>query len=60
MLEGLGANRDALQCEHAVLRYANTSLHPVVHEGDSLVLVIDNTFQPSSQISIELYYAVGY
>jgi len=43
-----------------VLRYANTSLHPVVHESDDLVLVVDNTFQPSAQITIELVYAVGY
>jgi len=36
------------------------AVHPVVHEGDELTLVIDNHFTPSAQIEVALYYALGY
>lgn len=60
LLEGVGANRDNSHTEHAAILYASTSVHPVVHETDSLTLVIDNQFTASAQIGIEIYYALGY
>ena len=59
VLEGVGANRDNAHTEHAAIVYASTSVHPVIHESDSLTLVIDNHFAPSAQISIEFYYCLG-
>jgi len=60
LLEGLGLNRDTVNTEHAVIRYANTSIHPVVDESDTLTLVIDNNTAPSAQITIDVYFALGY
>lgn len=60
VLEGVGANRSATATQEVPIIYANTSLHPVVHETDTLTLVIDNHAAPSAQIQINLYVANGY
>ena len=60
LLEGLGANRDTVTTQQAVIIYSGTSLHPVVHESDTLTLVIDNHFAVSAEIAIDLYVALGY
>jgi hypothetical protein len=60
LLEGLGANRDTVKSEQVPILYASTSVHPSVSPHDTLFLVIDNHFQPSAQIGIDLYVANGY
>jgi hypothetical protein len=52
-------NRSASASEQASIRYTNSSLNPVVHEGDSLTLVVDNQSTPSAQVLIEIYVALG-
>lgn len=60
VLEGVGMNRSSFASQHAVILYANTSVHPAIDGSDSFTLVVDNAFVPSAQVVIDLYYALGY
>lgn len=60
LLQGVGANRDTVASEIASIVFASTSVHPTVDEDDELMLVVDNHFTPSAQITIHVFYALGY
>ncbi len=59
VLEGVGQNRSNVAPQVAPVVFTSTSVHPWVHESDSLTLVVDNTLAASAQIQVELLYAVG-
>lgn len=60
LLEGVGANRSATATQEVPIIYASTSLHPVVHESDTLTLIVDNHFAASGVTLVEVYWATGY
>ena len=60
MLEQVGINRDLSRCEHAVIVYASTSVHPAVIEANTLQLRITGNGAASAAVNVDLYYALGY
>lgn len=59
LLQTLGRNRDMAAAEETVVVYASTSLHPYVDEIDVLTLRVSNNTQPSAQVVVDVYFALG-
>ena len=59
VLQGVGANRAAATTEMAAIVFSTTSVHPVVHESDTLTLSISNNAVNSAIVVINLYVALG-
>lgn len=60
VLRGLGMNRDKAASEDAPIVYAGTNLHPVVNGESVLRLKISDQSVASAQLTITLYFALGY
>lgn len=59
LLQTLGRNRDLATTEMTPIFYAATGVHPYVDEVDQLTLRVTGTVQPSAQIVIDVFYALG-
>ena len=59
VLQTLGIDRDRAATEEAALVYSGTSVHPVIHEADSLTLRVEGNDEASAQLTIYLTYATG-
>jgi hypothetical protein len=60
VLQGLGMNVDQAAPTSAPIVYASTNLHPAVNEDSVLRLKVGQQFNPSAQITVTVYYALGY
>lgn len=59
VLEGVGANRDTLNTEKALVVYSGTGTHPCVDEADTLTMSISNNAVNSAVTVVQLYYELG-
>lgn len=59
VLQGVGANRDTLNTETALIVYSGTGTHPCVDEADTLTMAIANNAVNSAVTVVTLYYALG-
>jgi hypothetical protein len=57
--QGLGANLLTATSESKQIVYSSTEMHPMVHESDTLTLVISNNSVNSAIIVITFYIALG-
>lgn len=58
-MQTLGRNRDQAASEETPLFYTSTAVHPYVDECETLTLRVSSNYQPSAQMVIDLYYALG-
>lgn len=55
-IEGCGADRPGDAPAHRLIRYAGVNVHPTIHAGDVLTLVIDGTAPPGARVTVTLRY----
>lgn len=60
VLQGLGMNCHTAATTSAPIVYAGTDLHPAVNEDSVLQWHIGQQFAPSAQVTVTIYFALGY
>ena len=60
VLQGLAVDNDANATTSAVVVYSGTSVHPAVNEDSQLRLRIGQQFAASAEMTVTLYFAMGY
>ncbi len=60
VLQGLVIDCDANGTTSAAIVYDSTSVHPAVNEQSSLRIRIGQQFAASAEMTITLYFALGY
>ena len=60
VLQGLGVDNDANATTSAAVVCSGTSVHPAVNEDSQLRLRIGQQFAASAELTITLYYTMGY
>jgi hypothetical protein len=59
VLQGVGANRHTSATEAAPVVFSGTSLHPIIHESDTLTLAVSGNSVNSAIVVIDIYIALG-
>ena len=59
ILEGVGANRHTTTTQKVPIVYSGTAVHPVLHDSDTISVVITNNSVNSAVVVISLYYVLG-
>jgi hypothetical protein len=60
LLAGAGMNCDKDNTTSAPILFAGTSIHPAVYEGSILTLKIGDNYEASAELTVSLYFALGY
>lgn len=53
-------DRDMMASQDTPIVYANTSVHVPIDEDSTLILKIHDNLQPSAQVVVHIYFALGF